>query len=477
MDKKVIADFNNSDDYQILLILAGEQMSNDNKKYLMENCQERIQQMDKETFLRTLQHVDSSFCLSCSEILASMLRDLKISDLEALVYENKHYHDVSDLANYLLTQPWFVSKKEYQAFILDIELEKLLKAKNVSQVQLTDIGAIIIELLNKADSNPEIFDMIMKNYLTLLNKYDQESIQQFKAAGYKAMNEYLLKYHELNSNLLIFDCEAMRFGSNTNVSHFEFYDGSSGPDKDAFAYAHAGKVRINTAAIKGVYAEYQNKNVATQLIFYVIGHEIDHVFCERFQPEEGENLYCELKVYNSGISSALHNIMTKEYYHQWHNCLAHEYQANIAGITSIYARYPYLPCITSEDKREVNTLLARVLRSSYCEVESPTQTGYFGPVEFTRDEFSQYQDNLPGYAYYCLYNKQITIPPQLEELESHLTELERFKLGYHNIYIGIIDLLNKGEITTENIFEDLETLYEKYQGKITNKFPLYLCKK
>lgn len=470
----LIDEFNASDDYGILLILAGNQTTDEDKKFLLENCYERITKMDIELILQTLRCVDLSFCQSCENFIKNIISHLAGSQIEDLLYRNKHYHDVNNIAHYLIEQEWFISSNKNKIFVLAYELEKFLKEEYVSEETTIDLGINIIETLTHTNNNPELFDMIMKNYLGLLKKHNKKFIEQFKIYGYEAMDKHLASDQEITPNLIIFDCEIMCLNNDTNVSFFEFYNSKNDKNKDAFAYAHAGVVRINVDAIKDVYAEYKNKMTATQIIFYVIGHEIDHIFCERYQSEEERNFYTELKVYNSGVAEALQNIVNREFYREWHDNFTHEYQANIAGIKTVYERYDYLKSIKIEDKIEMNRLFALLLRSSFCQIEHKDKSGYFAAVEFTRDEFAKYKDNLPGYAYHHLFNGQVEMSEELQEVENNLSEYERFMLGYYNKYMAIIDLIAKGEIKTTNIFADLPELYEKYKDTLKDNFPPFI---
>lgn len=473
-NKMIIEDFNMSDDYRILNILASTKISNEEKRILIDNCQERINKMEREILLQTLRCLDLSFCNSCKHFIQTIISSLSTKEVESLLYQNKHYHDISLIAEFLMSEDWFKSATENKTFILAYELEKALNEDNVDQYVTINMGIAIINMLTLVNTNPELFDMIMKNYITLLERHNEDFLEQFKIYGYEVMDKYLENSQEITPNLLIFDCEIMRFNNQTNVSYFEFYDSTDKQNSDNFAYAYAGVVRINVDAIKDIYASQKNKIIATGWILKVIGHEIDHVFCQRYQIGEKRDLYTELKVYNSRISEALQSIVKREFYLEWHDNFTHEFQANIAGIKSVYERYKYLKSIKEEDKFEINRLFAKILLSSFCEIDSSTNRGYFAAIEFTRDEFAKYIDDLPSYAYHVMFNKEVNMPSELQELENNLTEMDRFMLGYHNRYMGIIELIAKGEIKTTNIFEDLPTLYEQHKDLIQDKFPPFI---
>ncbi len=472
--RTLIEDFNMSDDYRILRILAGIQTSNEEKKFLIDNCGERISRMETDILLQTLRCAAPSFFTTCTDFIKKTIFTLNTRQIEALLYCNKHYNEVSNIADFLVGEEWFNSQSENKIFILGYELNKLLKEDCIDKETTIEMGIRIINTLTVLNTNPELFDMIMKNYISLLEKHNKEFIEQFKIYGYEIMDKHLEEGKELTSNLLIFDCEIMRHNNQSNVRYFEFYDSTDKDDGDLIACARAGRVRINVDSLKNVYAEQKNKMIATQWILKVIGHEIDHVFCELYQVGEERDLYTELKVYNSCIAETLQSLVNRDYYLYWHDNFTHEYQANIAGIKSVYERYKYLKSIKLEDKFEINRLFAILLRSSFCEIERDSKKGYFNAIEFTRYEFERYKDDLPKYVYHHLFNGQVKMPIELQELESNLTEYEKFMLGYHNIYMGIIDLIAKGEIKTANIFEELDTLYEKYKDCIKESFPPFI---
>lgn len=475
--KDLEAKFNSSDDYSILILLNGSDLSVDDKKYLIDHCQERINQMDIEIFLQTIRQTDQEFCERCSQYLSSKIQSLTVTQIEKLLYVNKYYHEVSKIAEFLLKQNWFQLKKEkeYKTFFIAYELEKLLKMKSVDKQKMVDFGIDIVNQLTLTIGEPMLFDMVIKNYLFLLEKYNFEYYEEFKKHGYDILNQQIANNKELTPNMIIFDCGITKIDLGSNImDYFEFYEKEN---EKTFAYAHAGTVRINVATIKKNYLQYKNKKTGSQMLLYVIGHEIDHVFCERFKCTENyanNNLITELKVFNSGISSALQEL-DRSFYLEYHNCFAHEFAANVQGIKTLYQKQKNLPSITKEDKEEINQLLAQILLSSYCLVEDNSiEYGYVGPVEFTRGNFKNFKDNLPGYARHCLLNNQTDLPNELELIEKNLNEEEKFLLGYYNKFIGILELIADGKITSTNLFKDLPILYNKYQNLVEGKFLPYL---
>lgn len=465
--------FNKSSDYGILVLLDGENLSVKEKKYLIEHCQSRIDQMDIDIFLQMIRQTNQSFCEACNQYLSSKISSLSVSQIEKLLYVNKYYHKVSEIAPFLLNQDWFQRKKdkEYKAFFIAYELEKLLRTESVSKEKIRNIGVDVIDLLPSISGDFMLFDMIMKNYLSLLEKYNPEYFETFKGQGYKKIDHQIASEKELTPNMIIFDCGITKRELKANVDYFEFYEKA---DDEAFAYAHAGTIRINMAAIEDVYKQYENKKIGTQMIFYVIGHEIDHVYCERYKNNMNNDFKEELRVFNSRISSALQETVNRNFYLEYHNCFSHEFSANIRGIETLYHKQKYLPSITKEDKEKINKLLASILFSSYCLVDGePTKYGYVGPVEFTREKFKKIKDNLPKFALRCLLNNKKDLPRKLEMIENNLSELEKCLLGYYNSYIGILKLIASGEVNSVNLFDDLPNFYDKYKRLIGEEFPQY----
>lgn len=472
--KELVSKFNMSSDYDILIMLDGENLSVDDKKYLIEHCQTRINQMDINIFLQAIRQTNQEFCEECNQYLSSKIPLLTVAQTEELLYVNKYYHEVSKVADFLVKQDWFHEKKEkeYKNFFIAYELEKMLKMKLVDKKTIVDFGADIISLLTSTDGNFILFDMVIKNYLFLLEKYNPQYFETFKKTGYDIINQQIASEHELSLNMIIFDCGITKTELKSNVDYFEFYEKEDG---EAFAYAHAGTVRINVAAIKDIYQQYENKKIGTQMIFYIIGHEIDHIFCERYKSNVNNDFMEELKVFNSSISLALQEVVNRNFYLEYHNCFSHEFAANIKGIETLYHKQKYLPSITEKDREEMNRLLAKILFSSYCLVaDDSTEYGYVGPVEFSREEFKKFKDNLPGYACHCLLNNQKDLPSELEIVEDNMNEVEKFLFGYYNEYIGILKLVANGKVNSVNLFEDLPILYDKYERLVGEEFPPYL---
>ncbi len=471
------SEFNMRSDLDILLMLTGKKLSVKEKKYLIEHCQNRIEKMDVEIFLQTIRQIDQAFCKACNQYLSSKIPSLTVAQTEELLYENKNYHEMSEIAIFLVQQDWFQSKKEdkYKSFFIAFELEKMLDMESISEEKIVTMGADIINLLTSTNGSSMVFDMVIKNYLSLLGKQNPQYFESFKIQGYEVINQQIAYNKELTPNMVIFDCGVTKKESNSNVDYFEFYDKGDKQTEEAFAYAHAGRVCFNTTAIKDFYQQYENKKIATQILFYVIGHETDHVYCERYKSNMNNDSMEELRVFNSRISSALQEATSRKFYKDYHNCFSHEFLANIKGIETLYYKQKLLPSITKADKEEINRLLARILFSSYCRVvDDSTRYGYVGPVEFSREEFKELKDNLPGYACHCLLNNQKELPSELVRVEENLTEIEKFSLGYYNQYIGTLKLIANGKISSVNLFEDLPTLYDQYEKLNGETFPPYL---
>ena len=467
--KKLEKRFNSSNEWDALTMLCSTDYTTEEKKYLIYHCQNRLNQMDPEIYLQTIRQINKELCEACESYLNSTLPLLSVKQIEKLLYVNKYFHKVSEISKWLMKQEWFQERqeKEYKNFFVAFELENELQKESVDKNKLIDLETKILTLLKTMNGVPELFDMTIKNYLSLLEKYYPEYLECFKRHGYEIINEHIENNRELTFNMIIFDCGMTKIELGTNVDHFEFYKEKEGPT----AYAHAGTVRINLNAIEQIYQMYQNKKFGTQLIFFMIGHETDHVFCERYQSKNNKkDLKEELKVFNSRLSLALQDLETKEFYSEYHDCFSHEYSANIKGIEMLYQKQKYLPSITKKEKEEANKLLAEYLLYSYCFVE---ECGYVGPVEFTRMRFKRHERNLPKYLFHLSLNKQKDLPEELEMVEKNLSEDDKFMLGYHNQYIGILELIVDGKLNSENLFEDLPTLYNKYGELVKSKYPPY----
>ena len=190
-ERTIIEDFNMSDDYRLLRILAGTQTSNEEKKFLIDNCEDRISRMEPDLLLQALRCADLSFFTTCKEFIKKTIFTLSTRQVEALLYKNKHYNEVSEIAGFLVGEEWFKSVSEFKIFILAYELESLLNEENVDKETTIEMGIKIINTLTLLKTNPELFDMIMKNYIALLESYNKEFIEQFKIYGYEIMDHLL----------------------------------------------------------------------------------------------------------------------------------------------------------------------------------------------------------------------------------------------------------------------------------------------
>lgn len=197
-NNNLISKFNSSSDYGILLLINGDNLSAKEKRYLIENCQNRIEQMDINIFIQTLRQTDYNFCEELSQYLSLKIPTLTISQIEDLLYTNKYYHAVSEIASFLVKQNWFINKgnTDYKCFFTAFELEKMLQLDFVSEEKIQAIGSDIIDLLTANKGSSLLFDMIIKNYLSLLQKYAPQYFEYFKNQGYETINRQIAEEKE-----------------------------------------------------------------------------------------------------------------------------------------------------------------------------------------------------------------------------------------------------------------------------------------
>lgn len=475
MEKENV-DYNKEDDMTLFLILVNDNQDINLQEYIIKNYQSRLDNMDKYYFLKTLSLMNKELIEKCPNYIYEKILNMQLSDIESLLYENKNYHEITDIAKYLKKQEWF-NKEKYKAFIIGLKIEELLNKKNINLSEVLNIESTVLTLLKENEHNTELIDMIIKNYFLLLNNISLKQKNNFIEKGYKAINNNLESDKEITSNMMIFMCHSLveELKLERIVKNIEFYHN---PKDKISAYYHATIVRVNLAAIKECYKMFKSKKDAFQYIFYILSHELDHAKKELFtllkevdSTEDNE----ELRIHNAGISECLQEIKTREFYYEYHDCFSHEFSANIKGIETLYNHYKYFKAIKDSDKISINRFFAGILVSSYVFLASSTKT-YAGPVEFSRLMLKPFKNELPGYAKKLLFNNQFDLSEKLKVLENSLSEEEKLKLGYYTPYIGVIDLVANDKIKVTNLFENLDLLYQAYYEQINKEYLVNLEK-
>ena len=435
--------------------------------------------MRKDIFVRMLTIVDQEFCKEFSDYLSSTVISLDKKYLEDLLYENKYYHTVSNVAKHITKQEWFKQEisdnnSKYKNFLIGYRLEEMLGKDTVDKKQLETIEDCIVSLLASEGHSTTVSDMVVNNYISVLTKHYPEYLEMFKVQGYSIVDQQIASNKELTPNMLIFDCNMMKTELGIEQARFfEFYDDEN--DR-AFAHFHAGNLRINTAGIKPLYENVETTTLGTQYLFFVLGHELGHasIFSYRNSSARQGNVTAELSAFNTGTGGALQNI-DRELYKGYHDNFTHEYYSDIYGIRTVYARQKYLPSVKSEDMEEFNKAMAGQLFGSYAFLDEDEKELYISPVDFTNQHFAKHKNNLPArhHVRLLLLEGQTELSSELLSAENALSEEEKFMLGYHNKYIGILNLIRTGQAVSTNLFDDLPDLYIRYRTAIEGKYPQY----
>lgn len=467
--------YNAMDDYTLFLTMLSTMVSLEEKKYIINNCSTRLEKMEENVYLQMIRQFDKSDILGLSEYICNKVKGLSQEQLEKVLYVNKYYHELSDLAEYLCKQEWFINDKKAISFLVGYSLEKMIKEEDSDKKVIKSIGRIILDEFSSSNHNVELADMILKNYFSLLEKISSEMVEDFVSNGYEKIDKWIAKEQEVTPNMIIFLCHALKRNLDLDCAA-EFFDFVNKPDEWYFAYFHVNEIIINIDAVSKAYEKFGKENVAFLYLISVLGHELGHAYVmdHRAKTDRG-NLKDNLLLHNACVSEALQNLKSKEFYREYHNCFSHEFYANIAGLETLYNQYERFPSLSKETKVKINELLACSLYSSYA-MNSETAT-YLGPVEFIKHFFADYKNNLPGYAKMLLLDERAELSGRLVEVEKNLNDEEKFKLGYHNKYIGILEMIARGEIKTTNILEDLPYLYQEYGYLVEEKYPACSDKK
>lgn len=466
-----IRDYNAMDDISLFLIMLSANVSLEEKKYIINNCSSRLNGMKEESYLQMMRQFEMKDVLGLSNYICDKVKSFNREQLEKTLYVNKYYHEISDLSEYLSTKEWFCNDKKSSSFLMGYKLEKMLEERDVSREKLNELGKDILNELTEDSHDVQLSDMILKNYLSLFEKFSPEVVEDFISSGYKIIDKWIAKGMDVTPNMIIFMCHSIK--KNLKLDNFaEFFEFSNEPEENYFAYHHVNKVNINTAAAKRNYEMFNDKNVAFLYLFFVLGHELGHAYALEYKTfTNREDLKEELLVHNACISKALQEVKTRDFYLEYHDCFPHEFYANLVGLEMMYGQYRRFPSISEISKEEINHLLASSLFYSY---PMDSKTGaYMGVVDFAHRFFDEEKDNLPGFARICILDNQAELPEELAEVEKNLDDMEKFKLGYHNKYIGILELIANGTVKTTNIIRDLPDLYLKYGDLVEGKYPAY----
>ena len=462
-------DYNVYDDATLYTRLAANTVSIEEKKYILDNFSERIEKMSQQYISDMLASVNKEFCEVFSDFIKKKVESFSVSQVEDLYFKRAFFHIVSDISNYLVKQDWFLAKKDssYEFFYLEYKINELLKS-NISELEsdketldkIEDIGKIIIKELPYTTHSTTLFNMIMKDYMRLLELTNSSYKEEFIKDGYSLIWEYAIKGITLSPNMILFDCYIIKdiFGFNT-PNFFNFYR----EDDKILAYYQFGNINFNLNGIDHVYETYYIQKEALQFLFFLISHELKHSnyleYCVNF-PDHKNDLKTALKMYYVSMAEMLRQDKGLDFYRDNHDNFYYEFDANIFGIQALYVRYKYIPQITDRDKRIINAVLAQQLYDCYM---LKSNKEYMSPVDFTKKHFDEIKDNLSEEAITKSLFEQTEMPEYLKEVEDNLTDYEKFLFGYDNPYIDILKKIADGDIESTNLFEDIPKFYESRQ--------------
>ena len=447
------------DNITLINILGSDELTSEEKEEFINRYEDIVDDMPIRYFLHALRIIDSDFIQRIDWYLKKRILSLSVSQIESLLYNNKHYRKISELSGYLLEQPWFKDFKEKHKLLeTAYNLEKLVNEDNVDLDKLKDYGKVLVDSISQSDSDPVTFDMALKNYVMLLKRFNPDYYDEFKKEGYIIVDKQISNGEILTDNALIYD--ARMTVDSKSLKYVEYIE-MMGDGKKHIAFFHGTDVCIDPQRKKEEYEKHDRKWAGESYLF-TIGHELCHGYCDYYERPDNldyDDLLDELRVYNSGIGRALSQF-NREFYIKYHPCFSHEYIANIAGLKHMYDVLSNFPDFDKSAIEKITQDMANILLNGYCYVR---KSGcYISPIEFSKKYFLE-KDYLPYAATMFLLNGTIEMPEELIDIEKNLTEMEKFELGYFNKYLGALELIRSGKVKSTNLFNDLPLIYEKYK--------------
>lgn len=469
-------DYNNLDDRSIIIIMEDKDISLEKKEYVINNYYEMVYSMDEELILKFFRSLDLGICKKCSKYIKIIIENIDEEIFRDLLLIDMDNPILSPIASYLVEQNWFEDVYYYnKGFILAYKLIK--DYDQTDEVKIMEYGNDIIDLLLVSDSDIKLSNIIMRNYLEILQKNDSCYLYKFIEAGYKKIDEYINDDVMLTYNMIIFDCYIT--SSLLDIKSFSYLDFYISINDMTYAYydLDSQSIMINIFEMKRWYRRFKNKKMGSQLLLCNLAHELIHA--SQFDYLNGKKEcfgdFEKLRIFNLNISHCSSYSEEFDYYfdsyfnYKYHDSFFEEYDANIMGIKILYAKYKLLPSITEDDKKIMNMRLADILFDSYSDdVKSPS--GKLSPVDFSWQQLKKTVGILYDYDQEELINKIPVYSKEFYEIEKKLTDYEKFLLGYDNPYLELLEMIANGKLSSTNLFNDLPIFYRKYGPWLEGKY-------
>ena len=453
---------NLDDDNVLQQLIYCNDLNDEEKVYLFKNYKDNILKMNREKLLFALMVININLCEKLDFFLSEFLPSLPLEQIESLIYLNKYERKFSDIVSYLYKQPWFLEKK-YDIIRFAVSLENSIKDDRRNIEHLREKGNLILDSLSNSDDNLVFFDMILKNYLALLQSKDTKYLEIFIQKSYSIIFEHLDDSREFTNNELIFlSRDASR---NLKLDLFNFCEFSTYDNDTFLANADEDSINISLLNKKNLYNTLKNNKISNLYLIFTIGHELFHhlsrCYSIHYEEQREDSSLDKLMMYLSSVGDAIFTFYS-DLYNERHDSFSNEYLADINGIKYLYYIIKRYTNLDNNLKEIITGLILYTSSSSYKYDEEKGR--YITPIEFTKELFEKAKPFPPGYTKYILYHQKDEMPDDLRERETKLTEEEKFTLGYPNKYIDLFFEIANGRIKCANLFEDLPYLYDVYMN-------------
>ena len=336
---------------------------------------------------------------------------------------------------------------------------------------MLDYGSFILNMLSKVECNVNLTNMIIKNYIELVKKYDLELYNCFIEQGYKVIDEFIENEVMLNRNMIIFDCHVTSsLYDIKSLNYVEFTEEENYKIYGSFKRFINNGISININSVYRTYDVFSYKTASLYLL-HVLSHELVHAhqhdYIENLKPVCDD--FTKLRVYNCLVSRSLMDNFV-ELYNEEHDCFYLEFDSNIKGLEILYRKCKFLSNITEKDIESFNKEIADKILDSYHDYinfDDNSLKTKLSPVQFSRTNLNMIKDKLSDND-----KEKLTFTPEFRKIESNLTDYEKFILGYDNPYLEILDVVanENSNFSFVNLTLELPKFYNKYNMFFDKKY-------
>lgn len=462
------------DDWAIIRAVWLKNVPIDTQVYVVNQYMDRINKFDDMLTTHFFTSLSIELCEKCSDFIKTRIQLLDKEILAKVFYICSSYNNLTGIANYLVNQDWFKNDEKYKDYIICYNLIKKNNYEDIEKLnedEMLDYGSFILNMLSKVECNVNLTNMIIKNYIELVKKYDLELYNCFIEQGYKVIDEFIENEVMLNRNMIIFDCHVTSsLYDIKSLNYVEFTEEENYKIYGSFKRFINNGISININSIYRTYDVFSYKTASLYLL-HVLSHELVHAdqhdYIENLKPVRDD--LTKLRIYNCLISCSLMDNFV-ELYNEEHDCFYHEFDADIKGLEILYQKCKFLPNITRKDIEIFNKEMAAIILDSYYDcinLDDNSLKTKLSPVQFSKSNLIMIKDKLSVND-----KEKLTFTPELGKIESNLTDYEKFILGYDNPYLEILDVVanENSNFSFGNLIEGLSKFYDEYNMFFDKKY-------